>query len=47
MTKIASAHFERGEFDKAARRYREILQAFPQDSVATSLLAMCQAEAPA
>jgi adenylate cyclase len=47
MTKIASSHFERGEFDKAARRYREILQAFPQDPVATSLLAMCQAEAPA
>jgi len=47
VTRIASAHFERGEFDKAGRRYREILQAFPQDPVATSLLAVCSAEAPA
>jgi class 3 adenylate cyclase/ABC-type nitrate/sulfonate/bicarbonate transport system substrate-binding protein len=41
MTQMASHHYERGEFDKAAQRYREILMAFPSDPVAKSLLAMC------
>jgi class 3 adenylate cyclase/ABC-type nitrate/sulfonate/bicarbonate transport system substrate-binding protein/HAMP domain-containing protein len=41
MTREASHHFERGQLDKAAQCYREILIAFPGDPVAKSLLAMC------
>ena len=41
MTRGASHHFERGQLDKAAQCYREILVAFPGDPVAKSLLAMC------
>ena len=43
MTQIASHHFERGQLDKAAQCYREILVAFPSDPVAKSLLGMCSA----
>ncbi|OCK54472.1 hypothetical protein LMTR3_26745 [Bradyrhizobium sp. LMTR 3] len=43
MTRTASDHFERGDFDHAAQRYEEILRVFPQDPVAKSLLAMCSA----
>jgi adenylate cyclase len=41
MTRTASDHFERGELNKAAQCYREILMTFPGDPVAKSLLAMC------
>jgi class 3 adenylate cyclase/ABC-type nitrate/sulfonate/bicarbonate transport system substrate-binding protein len=41
MTRAASDHFERGQLDKAAQCYREILAAFPGDPVAKSLLSMC------
>lgn len=47
MTRDASSHFERGEFDHAARRYEDILRAFPDDPLARSLLAMCLADARA
>ncbi len=43
MTRTASDHFERGEFDQAALRYEEILRMFPEDPVAKSLLATCSA----
>ncbi len=38
MTWLASNYFEQGEFDAAANGYREILQAFPDDPVATAML---------
>jgi class 3 adenylate cyclase len=38
MTWDASAYFERGDVTEAARRYRLILEAFPHDPVARSLL---------
>jgi adenylate cyclase len=41
MTRVASEHFERGQLNKAAQCYREILMAFPGDPVAKSLLAIC------
>jgi class 3 adenylate cyclase/ABC-type nitrate/sulfonate/bicarbonate transport system substrate-binding protein len=41
MTRAASDYFKRGEFDRAAQRYEAILRVFPQDPVATSLLAVC------
>jgi adenylate cyclase len=41
MTRDASASFERGDFAEAGRRYRKILDAFPDDPVAKSLLAAC------
>jgi adenylate cyclase len=41
MTQVASSYFERGDFEEAARRYEEILRAFPGDPVAKSMLAMC------
>ena len=47
LTREASSYFERGEFDQAARRYEDILGAFPDDPVAKSLLAMCLAKASA
>jgi class 3 adenylate cyclase len=47
LTREASSYFERGEFDQAARRYKDILGAFPDDPVAKSLLAMCLAKASA
>ncbi|MBO4227178.1 adenylate/guanylate cyclase domain-containing protein [Bradyrhizobium neotropicale] len=47
LTWDASLHFERGEFDQAARCYEGILTAFPDDPVAKSLLAMCSAKASA
>ena len=47
LTWEASSCFERGEFDQAARRYEDILGAFPDDPVAKSLLAMCLAKASA
>jgi adenylate cyclase len=42
-TQAASSYFERGDLDEAARRYQEILQAYPQDPLAKSLLSMCSA----
>jgi len=47
LTWKASLCFERGEFDQAARRYEDILGAFPDDPVAKSLLAMCLAKTSA
>ena len=47
LTREASIYFERGELDQAARRYEDILRAFPGDPVAESLLAMCQTKVPA
>ena len=41
MSRTASDYFERGQFDRAAERYEQILRAFPEDQVAKSLLAMC------
>jgi adenylate cyclase len=41
MTREASAYFERGDLAEAARRYRRILELFPDDPVARSLLAAC------
>ena len=41
LTRDASRHFERGELKEAARCYQEILQAFPGDPVAKSLLVTC------
>src|SRR3974390_813128 len=41
LSRDASCHFERGELKEAARQYEEILQAFPGDAVARSLLVMC------
>jgi len=38
MTWAASSCFERGDVSEAARRYREILELFPGDAVATSML---------
>ena len=38
MTSEASEYFERGEFGEAARRYRKILEEFPSDTVAKSML---------
>jgi class 3 adenylate cyclase len=38
MTWEASEYFERGELGEAARRYRKILEEFPSDSVAKSML---------
>ena len=47
LTREASLDFERGELGQAARRYQDILQAFPDDPVAKSLLPMCTARAEA
>ncbi len=47
MTRDASAYFERGDFAEAARRYRKLLDAFPDDPVARSLLAACAQEVQA
>lgn len=47
MTSEASSYFERGQFAQAARRYEDILRAFPDDPVAKSQLATCLAKAPA
>jgi adenylate cyclase len=41
MTRLASARFEAGDLEDAARRYREILGQFPDDGVAKSMLAAC------
>jgi class 3 adenylate cyclase/ABC-type nitrate/sulfonate/bicarbonate transport system substrate-binding protein len=41
MTRAASDLFERGQLNKAAQCYREILTAFPGDPVAKSLLSLC------
>ena len=38
MTWKASSYFEQGAFDEAARGYREILEAFPDDPVARTML---------
>ena len=38
MTWKASRYFEQGAFDEAARGYREILEAFPDDPVANTML---------
>jgi adenylate cyclase len=46
LTREASSCFERGEMDEAARRYQDILRAFPDDPVAKSLLVMCSAKEP-
>jgi hypothetical protein len=46
LTKQASCHFERGELNEAARCYEGILQAFPGDPVARSLLVMCSISRP-
>ncbi len=47
MTRIASSCFERDKLDEAARRFGEILLAFPGDPLARSLLSMCSATATA
>ncbi len=47
MTQAASSYFEQGKFDQAARRYEEILLAFPGDPLARSLLSMCTTTAVA
>lgn len=47
MTWDASTYFERRDFAEAARRYRKILEAFPNDPVARSLLRACAAESQA
>jgi adenylate cyclase len=41
MTWLASNCFEAGDLESAGRRYREILQQFPDDGVARSMLAAC------
>jgi class 3 adenylate cyclase/ABC-type nitrate/sulfonate/bicarbonate transport system substrate-binding protein len=41
MTWRASKAFEAGDLNAAARRYREILEAFPSDPVAKVMLAAC------
>jgi class 3 adenylate cyclase len=41
MTWVASKSFEQGDFDQAARRYREILKEFPNDPVVKAMLAAC------
>jgi adenylate cyclase len=41
MTRSASDAFERGDFAEAARLYRIILQEFPHDPVARSMLVEC------
>ena len=38
MTCIASGAFEKGDFGEAACRYRQILEEFPNDSVAKAML---------
>jgi adenylate cyclase len=38
MTWGASSYFERGDFAEATRRYREILESFPNDPVAKAIL---------
>jgi adenylate cyclase len=45
MTRDASAYFERGDRAEAARRYQRILDAFPGDPVANSLLHACTQKA--
>jgi adenylate cyclase len=47
MTRAASELFERGQLNKAAQCYREILTAFPDDPVAKLLLSMCSTAAKA
>jgi class 3 adenylate cyclase/ABC-type nitrate/sulfonate/bicarbonate transport system substrate-binding protein len=47
MTRDASSHFECGELHHAARRYEDILRAFPDDPVARSLLLVCSTNAAA
>ncbi len=47
MTRTASDYFERGDLHQAARRYEEILAAFPHDPLARSLLSMCSATSAA
>jgi adenylate cyclase len=47
LTWEASSYFEQGEVKQAARHYKEILRAFPDDPVAKSLLTMCLAKASA
>jgi hypothetical protein len=41
MTWLASKCFEAGDLDGAGRRYREILERFPGDGAAKSMLAAC------
>ena len=41
MTWVASRSFEQRDFTAAARHYREILQRFPEDLLAKSMLAAC------
>jgi adenylate cyclase len=41
MTMEASGYFERGEFADAAGCYRKVLEVFPGDPVAVSLLRSC------
>jgi class 3 adenylate cyclase/ABC-type nitrate/sulfonate/bicarbonate transport system substrate-binding protein len=45
LTREASDAFERGDRAEAARRYRKILDAFPNDPVAAALSAACRAAA--
>jgi adenylate cyclase len=47
MTWEASGYFKRGDFCEAASRYEKILQLFPDDPVAKSLLATCSARVSA
>jgi len=41
MTWVASKSFENGDFEEAARRYREILAEFPNDPAAKAMLTEC------
>jgi outer membrane protein assembly factor BamD (BamD/ComL family) len=41
MPWVASKSFDKGDFEKAARRYRDILGEFPNDPVAKTMLAAC------
>jgi adenylate cyclase len=43
MTRAASSHFESGDMAEAARRYQGILELYPTDPVARSMLGACAA----
>jgi hypothetical protein len=38
MTSVASGYLENGDFAEAARRYQALLERFPEDAAAKSLL---------
>jgi class 3 adenylate cyclase/ABC-type nitrate/sulfonate/bicarbonate transport system substrate-binding protein len=45
MTRMASDYFEKGETTEAAARYREIVELYPNDSVAKTMLNVCLVQA--